>query len=588
MCISLLLFLSLLLIFLHVTAARACTCIVVGRKASATGRVLVGHNEDDPGRCVVARHLVAQGTRPKAFETAFEPCSPSLDRSGPSLGYIWSQVRGCPGLSGADCFFNERGVFIASDNCRPSREDNEPDLRGGGIGYGLRLLLAERATSARHGVQIASDLLSTYGYREPGRCYTIADANEAWMIQTIRGVHFCARRVDDEQVAFIPNHYTIDMPTEGPDCLLSSGFVDMAHRKGWIPDSGPWTFASAAQNPSGRDKPGNTFRHRHGLRAITGTTWDGPLPFQVKPAQPLAVPDVMAILRDHYEGSEDDHREGPIPSPHASAPRRICTTTTLESIIVQFRDEPELTTLWTAQGRPCTSPYVPWYGGIVGMPRDLWIENPDDALKHHFHILPENLAPEEHPWWRLQGMQTLLDGQYDHQAKRIQGHITQTERLWLEQDERIVAKAKKILDQDREKAMVYLTEQTATRWSQSDDMVKNFDCELPCVTLKASPSVVPKEPRGEITLTGTGPLPQEDTLRFGQEMQNTTTWGTAVEGSLRPLENDTWSVRFRFRELTETWLVCRSRFWLYGKSQDDRPLVGSVILDVDKNTKERS
>ena len=33
----------------------ACTTFVVGRKASATGRVIVGHNEDDKGELSV-RH----------------------------------------------------------------------------------------------------------------------------------------------------------------------------------------------------------------------------------------------------------------------------------------------------------------------------------------------------------------------------------------------------------------------------------------------------------------------------------------------------------------------------------------------------
>ena len=35
--------------------AYACTTFVVGRKASATGRVIVGHNEDDKGELSV-RH----------------------------------------------------------------------------------------------------------------------------------------------------------------------------------------------------------------------------------------------------------------------------------------------------------------------------------------------------------------------------------------------------------------------------------------------------------------------------------------------------------------------------------------------------
>lgn len=34
-----------------------CSTIIVGKNATTTGRVLVGHNEDDPG-CMVQSHLV--------------------------------------------------------------------------------------------------------------------------------------------------------------------------------------------------------------------------------------------------------------------------------------------------------------------------------------------------------------------------------------------------------------------------------------------------------------------------------------------------------------------------------------------------
>lgn len=35
-----------------------CSTIVVGKKASPTGRVLLGHNEDNEGRLIMVRHLV--------------------------------------------------------------------------------------------------------------------------------------------------------------------------------------------------------------------------------------------------------------------------------------------------------------------------------------------------------------------------------------------------------------------------------------------------------------------------------------------------------------------------------------------------
>ena len=41
--------------------------------------------------------------------------------------------------------------------------------KDGGIGYGIRRLMAERATSARHAIEIATELLGKYGYNSEGR-----------------------------------------------------------------------------------------------------------------------------------------------------------------------------------------------------------------------------------------------------------------------------------------------------------------------------------------------------------------------------------------------------------------------------------
>ena len=70
----------------------------------------------------------------------------------------------------------------------------------GGVGYGIRRLMAERAHSAREAIQIAIDLLGKYGYFSEGRTYTVADAKEAWQIAIHKGDTWVARRVKDCEV----------------------------------------------------------------------------------------------------------------------------------------------------------------------------------------------------------------------------------------------------------------------------------------------------------------------------------------------------------------------------------------------------
>lgn len=573
-------------IFTSSKKALACTCVVVGKEASATGHVIVGHNEDDPGRAVVARHLVPPSDG-NCFTRAFGPCSSSVVVSGPTLGYIWSEVRTIPGQSGADCYLNEKGVFIASDSCRHSRLDNEPDLVGGGLVYALRTVLAAKATSARDGVAIATALLDRYGYANTGRCYTIADKDEAWMLQVVMGKHYCARRIDDDQVAFVPNHYTIDRVIVGdPRFIISPGLVELARDKGWlVGDEKEFDFAATYQDGDSRYKPGNTFRHEHGLQIITGETWKGrPLPFSVRPKASMGVPDVMGILREHYRGTEDDIRDEDSLSPHHTSLRRICTGTTLESLVVRFRDRPELNTLWTATGRPCTSPFVPWYGGVLGMSKEQFVEDPNLALERHFSLKQSDLDHDpDLAWWAVQDLQSLLDGQYDGEIEKVRAHIDQVERAWIEEDDRLAEKISIILDEDQEKGRLLLTGQTSDRSEQATSMARYLFGILPKTGIEPNVTSLEKGDRyGEITIRfNHRGRPVESSLMFGQGMQPPTLWAKPIKGSLSE-DGDSWSVRFRIREATEAATPCKGDFWLYGRDHDGHNLVGTTEIEVFK------
>ena len=75
----------------------------------------------------------------------------------------------------------------------------------GGIGYGIRRLMAERAHTAKEAIDIAIKLLGEYGYFSEGRTYTVADKNEAWQIAIHKGNTWVARRVQDNEIVYIPN-----------------------------------------------------------------------------------------------------------------------------------------------------------------------------------------------------------------------------------------------------------------------------------------------------------------------------------------------------------------------------------------------
>ena len=118
-----------------------CMTLIAGKAASATGHVLVGHNEDDGGHVVVRHGWVPPRDWEKgAVMPAEEGCA-LLPQVAHTLGYYWVEYRkDVMGLSNADGFVNERGVVIVSNSMGTSREgmENADCVKDGGIAFNLR------------------------------------------------------------------------------------------------------------------------------------------------------------------------------------------------------------------------------------------------------------------------------------------------------------------------------------------------------------------------------------------------------------------------------------------------------------------
>ena len=220
-----------------------CYTVIVGRDASADGSVIIGHNEDDRGNIIVNLRKI-QPRDYGATQKVSLGKGGYYETDGHTNGFLWIEATT---QEFADSFVNQYGVVITSDSC-PSRE-TQNDVTDGGIGYMLRRLVAEKARSARDAVKIAGALVEKYGYTAAGRTYSIVDKNEAWMMAIIRGRHWFAERIPDDEVAVIPNHYTIRrIHPDDPDHFMGSGdIIGYARDNGWYDEAkdGPFDFKNA-------------------------------------------------------------------------------------------------------------------------------------------------------------------------------------------------------------------------------------------------------------------------------------------------------------------------------------------------------
>lgn len=331
-----------------------CFGIIAGRNATVDGSVIMAHNEDDDGEQMLNIYV-----------------SPA---SGRNLRYIWCEF---PGSEVADCFMNQFGVSVASDNC-PSRED-KGELKGKGLLYEVRVAVAKYARTAREGVNIIGNLVETFGYKGSGRSYLIADINEGWVVSVVKGKHWVAQRVPDDMVMAIPNYYVIgevDLKDtanfDGSDDL-----IEYAISRGWYnPEKdGAFNFREVYASESSLTSKSNSLRHHEAWTYFFGQ--DRPGEFASVPLKKVSIRDMMDVLSLH---------EGLNPDGKISA--GICNNNTVVSNVFQLRGRlgyDKGCVMWTAMGHPCCQVYYPFYCGMTEAPSSLnRYQTSREAEKKHF------------------------------------------------------------------------------------------------------------------------------------------------------------------------------------------------------------
>ena len=363
-------------------SCEGCFSIVVGKKASADGYVIVAHNEDDTAPQIVHHHKIPRRTHAPGEKVTLLNGG-QLDQVEQTWAYLWSEM---PGMHYSDSFINEWGVTVTSDNC-PSREDR-PEITDGGIGYMLRRLVAQRAKTARQGVLLAGSLVERFGYVDSGRTYVICDPDEGWLFCAVNGKHWLAQRVNDNEGAIVANTYTVrrvDL-SDKENFLASDDIIEYAKSRDWYdPDTdGPFDFAAVYANPASASHPSNLNRQRSGLGYVCTEPIpvDRPLPFSVVPRRKTSLAMIMQILRHDNRGKRirpssptDSWSEGIC---------RICSGDTQTSFVAQLRKNMPLDigiVYWMCLAPPRTSFYIPFYFGISDFPTGFRSKSPRPSMR---------------------------------------------------------------------------------------------------------------------------------------------------------------------------------------------------------------
>ena len=570
-----------------------CMTLIAGRTASATGHVLVGHNEDDGGHIVVRHGWVApRDWADGALMPAEEGCA-AIPQVAHTLGYYWVEYRkDVMGLSNADGFVNECGVVITSNSMGTSREgvENTECVKDGGIAYNLRRALAERAQTARDGARILMELVDEWGYAPSGRAYTIADKDEAFMFQLARGRHYMGARVPDDAIAVMPNHFNLHGLSDYPEQFYPADLVTYAVSRGWYKpakngDFSDFDFAKAYQAEDEFFGPRNVMRQKNGLRIALDRPWsvekEG-MPFCVKANRPVTAQMMAEILSTHYEGTRDCCAHfGPGLSPHdASSIRYICTGTTLESDLFILRGEPKLTTVMSSFGRPCQLPYIALHP-LLAQPEAL---DPmaDAGEKMETHLRPEDGAScwKDTPWWRLRAFETQAEMTFSAVTDELRALLRRMLEQGLESDAQLCEKLAALLSDGQEAEARMLAEQAdenallSAQHTLEDYARASFTAVR--LSLPANLAVQPQEGERVHTVFHTERTPVENAMILGVVHTNTKlAFAPVIPGTLQNIGGGAYAAEFDAVRLSSVVEYAgRYMLALGGRFADGQPFAG--------------
>jgi dipeptidase len=452
---------------LHGETENSSFTIIAGKDATHDNSIIISHNEDAGGKNTYVNILKRPGNKQQK-----------------SWGTIWIDI---PGVAFSDSYMNEKGVVITSNFC-PSRE-TRPQLTSGGIGFKLRRIMVDQATSARHAVEIAGKLILKYGYSSSGASYAIADANEAWLLQIVKGKHWVAKRVQDDQIAVVANCFTIDTVdfNDKENYKGSADLINYAVKRGWYDPKKeePFHFAKAYALPAAYSSEANILRQWRGTALLAKNKYkiDEPLPFSFKPRKKIKITNLFMVMRDHYEGTEYDltrgYKEG---SPNKTEKRTICTQWTRYSFVAQLRPKmlPELSNVvWIALCRPDSNAYSPWYFSITDTPegyawgesKTSWlnkISQPDPKFRDHPHFA----------YWEFQKLAGLVDQNYRAHIKMARKEWRNFENYALKRQKKIEKEFTYFLKKNKHVALKLITNYVRSleyrKWFHASDLIERL------------------------------------------------------------------------------------------------------------------
>jgi dipeptidase len=414
-------FMVLLMAVLPFKSSEGCTNFIITKGASKDGSVMITYSADSHVLYGELYYWPSKNWPAGSMVDIYEWDTGKFLGKIPQIPYTYSVVGNMNQhqLSIGETTFGGRAELMDST---------------GIIDYGsLIYITLQRAKNAREAIATFAKLVADFGYASSGESFSIADANEAWIMELIgkgpgkKGAVWVARRIPDGYISGHANHARImTFPlTDGKksitsneiskiynpevETVYSADVIDVARSYGWYkgPDKefsfsdvyAPLDFGGArfceARVWAGFNKVNSTMGKY--LDYAMGRDLKNRMPLWIKPDNKLAPEDVISMMRDYYQDTPMDMSKDPGAGPYGSTvrwrpmtwkvdgetyfnERAISTQQTGFSFLAQSRSwlpAPIGGILWFGVDDTYYTVYTPMYCGITEVPESFAVGNGD-------------------------------------------------------------------------------------------------------------------------------------------------------------------------------------------------------------------
>lgn len=310
-------------LILPTQVGNSCTNFIVTKGASVDGSVMVSYTADSYGFYGELYHYPAAVYQNGAWLGIYEWDSGKFLGKIPQASVTYNVIGN----------MNEHQVVIG-ETTFGGRE--ELGAANGIIDYGSLMYIAlQRSKTAREAIKIMTDLVNEFGYYSSGESFSVADANEAWILELIgkgegnKGAVWVAVKIPDGYISGHANQSRITtFPLNDSDnCLYAPDVISFARDKGYFSGKDSEFSFSDAYAPLDFGairfcdaRVWSLFRRCNStmdkyISYIKGESLER-MPLYIKPENKISVHDVMGLMRDHYEGTELDMTKGIAAGPY--------------------------------------------------------------------------------------------------------------------------------------------------------------------------------------------------------------------------------------------------------------------------------